>query len=93
MKLVLVVPGWWSHAGGRFFWYERIRRTMFCWVSLRYPTKKELKARVERIRAVAAMQSQQHLITDTYMRGLYNGLELALATMENRDPVYHEVPK
>lgn len=25
-----------------------------------------------------------------YMRGMYNGLELALATLENRDPIYKE---
>lgn len=28
-----------------------------------------------------------------YMRGLFNGLELALATMEDREPVYKEEPE
>jgi len=27
---------------------------------------------------------------DPYMRGMYNGMELAVATLENRDPVYKE---
>jgi hypothetical protein len=30
--------------------------------------------------------------TDQYHRGCYNGLELALATLENREPVYREAP-
>lgn len=30
--------------------------------------------------------------TDPYMRGLYNGLELAIAVTEDRDPVYMEGP-
>lgn len=30
----------------------------------------------------------QQSLTDSYMIGLYNGLELAVATMENREPVY-----
>lgn len=30
--------------------------------------------------------------TDSYFRGMYNGLELALATLENREPVYKPVP-
>lgn len=30
---------------------------------------------------------------DPYMFGLYNGLELAIATMENREPDYKDAPK
>lgn len=30
-------------------------------------------------------------LTDSYMVGLYNGLELAIAVMENREPVYEQV--
>ena len=30
---------------------------------------------------------------DPYMFGLYNGLEMALAIMENREPVFREKPK
>lgn len=30
---------------------------------------------------------------DEYMWGVYNGLELALAIMENREPVYKDKPK
>lgn len=30
---------------------------------------------------------------DAYMRGLYNGLELAAATMYGRDPIYRDAPK
>ena len=29
---------------------------------------------------------------DEYMRGLYNGLELAAATLEDREPVYRDAP-
>ena len=29
---------------------------------------------------------------DAYMMGLYNGLELAIATLENRIPNYKETP-
>ena len=30
---------------------------------------------------------------DPYMLGLYNGLEMALAIMENREPVFREKPE
>ena len=30
---------------------------------------------------------------DPYMHGLYNGLEMALAIMENREPVFRDKPK
>jgi hypothetical protein len=30
---------------------------------------------------------------DPYMQGLYNGMELALAIIENRDPVFKELKK
>lgn len=30
---------------------------------------------------------------DEYMWGMYNGLELALAIMEDREPVYKDKPK
>ncbi len=28
-----------------------------------------------------------------YMRGVYNGLECALATAEHRDPIYKDIPE
>jgi hypothetical protein len=34
--------------------------------------------------------AQKDNLTDSYMFGLYNGLELALATIEGRDPIYEE---
>lgn len=30
---------------------------------------------------------------DPYMQGLYNGLELALSIMENREPVFRDKPE
>jgi hypothetical protein len=30
---------------------------------------------------------------DEYMHGMYNGMELMLAIVENREPVYKEKPK
>jgi hypothetical protein len=30
---------------------------------------------------------------DPYMHGMYNGMELALATIENREPEYREAPE
>ena len=30
---------------------------------------------------------------DEYMRGLYNGLELALSIFEKREPIYKDEPK
>jgi len=30
---------------------------------------------------------------DPYMMGMYNGLELALSVMENREPVYRDKPE
>jgi len=30
---------------------------------------------------------------DQYMRGMYNGMELAVAVLEGRNPVYRDAPK
>jgi len=30
---------------------------------------------------------------DSYMHGMYNGMELMLALAENREPIYREKPK
>jgi len=30
---------------------------------------------------------------DEYMRGMYNGMELMLSIIENREPVYKEAPE
>ena len=48
-------------------------------------TKNE-KINVESIREMKRMQSDN--LTDAYMYGLYNGLELALSAIESRDPIF-----
>ena len=34
------------------------------------------------------LKVQASVITDEYMKGMYNGMELILAVLENREPVY-----
>lgn len=45
------------------------------------------RTHLQQLRGVLATQGRCDL-SDPYMRGLYNGIELAVATLENRGPVY-----
>ena len=44
------------------------------------------KERLKNIKEIKNVQKKN--LTDDYMVGIYNGMELALAIMENREPVY-----
>ena len=47
----------------------------------------ELKCRVEKVKAVCEIQSRKgNYDTDEYMRGLANGLIIAVATLEDKEP-------
>jgi hypothetical protein len=46
---------------------------------------------VDDLRSVLAIQGEQgNFDYDEYMRGMYNGMELMMAIIEKRDPVYKE---
>lgn len=48
---------------------------------------------LEKLRDVTKIQgSSGNWDVDEYMRGIYNGLELALSIMEDREPVYKDAP-
>lgn len=48
---------------------------------------------VEKIKDLLRIQGQNgNWNFDPYMHGLYNGLEIALSILENREPVYREKP-
>lgn len=48
-----------------------------------------LRSKTKQVKEVRDLQKQSlEKLTDDYMTGLYNGLELAVAIMENRKPVY-----
>lgn len=51
----------------------------------------EAKSHITKVREVRDAQAAS-VGTDPYMRGLYNGLELALAIAEDRDPTYMDGP-
>lgn len=34
------------------------------------------------------LKTQSTCLTDEYMRGMYNGMELILSTIENREPIW-----
>lgn len=44
---------------------------------------------IRKVKDLKDVHSQN--LTDSYMVGLYNGLELAIATMEGREPVFEQV--
>lgn len=53
----------------------------------------ERDKRTQKVREMVAIQSQDgNWDYSPYMYGMYNGLELALATMEARDPDMREAP-
>lgn len=48
-----------------------------------------LRSKTKQVKEVRDLQKQSlEKLTDDYMVGLYNGLELAVAIMENRKPAY-----
>ena len=48
---------------------------------------------IDKLKDLVRIQSQDGTWNyDPYMHGLYNGLELALATMENREPLFKNPP-
>ena len=50
--------------------------------------KKEFTRKIKEVRGIVELQRKS--ITDEYMRGLYNGMELILSTFESREPKYIE---
>lgn len=48
--------------------------------------KKCLEQKIKDIDEMRKLQLES--VTNKYMQGLYNGLELSLATLEERDPVF-----
>jgi len=54
----------------------------------------ELAVEIEKLRELVDVQGRDgNWNYDRYMRGMYNGMELMLATLENREPVYKEIPE
>lgn len=48
-----------------------------------------MQDRLDKVKEVQYIQGQDgNYNNDSYMCGMYNGLELAVAIMENRDPEY-----
>lgn len=53
----------------------------------------DMKRRAKQLQKVHAVQANNgNWNSDRYMRGMYNGLELALAIMEDREPSYRDSP-
>jgi len=49
------------------------------------------KKRIESLKSCVEVQGTDgNWNFDEYMRGMYNGLELALSIMENRNPIYKD---
>ena len=49
----------------------------------------DIKLKIETLRNIKSIQKAS--LTNNYMFGLYNGLELALSIFENRDPELKEI--
>lgn len=53
-----------------------------------------MKTPIEQLQELVEIQgSNGNYNYDRYMHGMYNGMELALAIMENREPVYKDAPE
>lgn len=89
--MILVSFGRWGSSAGRWLSWKRIywrgfRWTPFCRVKRRYPARWVYWSRVDKVRDLRKAQAQS--VTDDYMRGLYNGLELALSVLTDGEPVF-----
>ena len=52
------------------------------------------KSRLDHLKDVHKIQGMNgNWNFDSYMHGMYNGLELALSFSEDREPIYKEAPK
>jgi len=54
-------------------------------------TSKTLDNKIQIVKETLQIQKDNTRLNDKYMVGLYNGLELALAYMEEREPIYLKV--
>ena len=93
--MILLSFGRWQDKANRFLKWKRIYIkgyiwTPFCRVARRYPTTREYWNRVEALTDLLAAQQQS--VEDEYNHGLYNGLELAIATLQDREPQYYHGP-
>lgn len=53
-----------------------------------------LKSKTNEVKNIRDLQKQSlDKLTDDYMVGLYNGLEMATAILENREPVFLDIVK
>lgn len=53
-----------------------------------------LKSKTNEVKNIRDLQKQSlDKLTDDYMVGLYNGLEMAAAILENREPVFLDIVK
>lgn len=53
-----------------------------------------MKTTIKQIRNMVNVQGQDgNWNYNSYMHGMYNGLELALATLEDREPIFKDAPK
>lgn len=54
----------------------------------------KLKSKTNEVKNIRDLQKQSlEKSTDDYMVGLYNGLEMATAILENREPVFLDIVK
>ena len=50
--------------------------------------------RITRLRELVAIQGQNgNWNHDSYMQGMFNGMELALSTLEEREPQFRDAPE
>lgn len=93
--MILLSFGRWNSKGGWFLKWKRFYIkgyiwTPFCRVKRRYPTTREYWNCVEKV--VDLLKVQQQSVVDSYNHGLYNGLELAIATMRDEEPQFFHGP-
>jgi hypothetical protein len=58
------------------------------------PDPREMESRIEKLRNLVAVQGfDGNWNYDHYMRGMFNGMELALSVLEGREPQYRDAPE
>jgi hypothetical protein len=92
--MFLVNFGRWGHAGGKWFAWERVYYKGYKWTPfVKVKKRHSHRKNIEALKSMVSVQGDHgNWNYDDYMFGMFNGMELALSILENREPQYKNAP-
>jgi hypothetical protein len=92
--MFLIRFGRWSRAGGRWFAWERIYFKGYIWTPfVKLEKRISYRKKLESLKSLLQTQgSDGNWNHNEYLYGMFNGMELTLSILENREPRFREPP-